>query len=788
MNEKYKELKDRLEEAIKLQQKNALEIFDIQRQLSELQKQLKSEPSVSSDINDTTEIVEEQQLVTAVITYKENDQSKPAPKVALYNKDRDSNKTSKSRDSSISLEKFIGENLINKIGILVLIVGIIIGVRYSIENNLMSPSMRIALGYAMGGVLLFFGLRLRSSYRNYSAVLVSGAIAIFYFITYFAFDRYGLMPQWLAFGVMLGITAFAVAAALSYDNQVIAIIGFVGAYAIPFLLASYNDSPVVLFTYILIINLGILIIASRKKWRPLLYSAFFFTWVILISWFKIDAHGSRDMAITLVFGGIFYLIFQVETLIHAIRYDDRIRAEDIILLLLNTVIYIVIGYEVLDNMGVTKGVKALFTIVLALLHFNAAFQVHQRQLKDQSIYYLIFSIGLALFTLAIPIGFSGAWITLIWSIEAVLLLYIGRRTKESHLEVWSYLVLILAMSSLVRNWGDLYYQYFSLELNITFTPIRNMSFLMSFIVSGIFGLYTYLYFSPKYRDESHKKKLMIPVMSYIVPAIFLLSLYMAFYLEIYIHYRTMFRNSTRLESKNIYNYYKGNRDILYFMRVNLINYSLLFVSVLSLLNVYKLKNRNLASVNILLNSLMMFFYLTVGLYSLSELRESYLLHKPDQLINAGRNYMYIRYVSYFFVALTLYASFQLSKQYFVSKSARVRYDFLLYISILWIATSELINWMDVLHFKSSYKLGVSVLWGIYSMLLVMIGISQHKQYLRVSGIVLFGITLIKVIFYDLRDLDTLSRTIIFIALGVLLLIVSFLYVKYKNLIDDDKEE
>jgi uncharacterized membrane protein len=113
------------------------------------------------------------------------------------------------------------------------------------------------------------------------------------------------------------------------------------------------------------------------------------------------------------------------------------------------------------------------------------------------------------------------------------------------------------------------------------------------------------------------------------------------------------------------------------------------------------------------------------------------------------------------------------------------FDFLLHISVLWIASSELINWMDIAASTQSYKLGLSILWGIYSLFLISIGIGKKKKYLRIGAIALFGVTLIKLFFYDISHLDTIAKTIVLVSLGVLLLIISFLYNKYKHLISGE---
>nr|WP_244267836.1 DUF2339 domain-containing protein [Nonlabens ulvanivorans] len=98
-------------------------------------------------------------------------------------------------------------------------------------------------------------------------------------------------------------------------------------------------------------------------------------------------------------------------------------------------------------------------------------------------------------------------------------------------------------------------------------------------------------------------------------------------------------------------------------------------------------------------------------------------------------------------------------------------------------SSELIHWLDMAGARDAYKLGLSILWGVYSFLLIGFGIIKNKPYLRIGGMALFAITLIKLFFYDIAHLNTISKTIVFVSLGILLLIISFLYNKNKNKIN-----
>ena len=197
-------------------------------------------------------------------------------------------KAKKPSKIKIDIEKFIGENIINKIGIAITIIGVAIGAKYSIENDLISPLTRIILGYFTGLVLLGFGIKLKKKYKNYSAVLVSGAISIIYFMTYSAYSFYDLIPQAFAFSLMIVLTIFTVIAAINYNKQSIAHIGLVGAYAIPFLLSEGSEKVDILFSYIAIINIGILILSFKKYWKPLYYSSFGLTWLIYFIWYASD--------------------------------------------------------------------------------------------------------------------------------------------------------------------------------------------------------------------------------------------------------------------------------------------------------------------------------------------------------------------------------------------------------------------------------------------------------------------------------------------------------------------
>jgi uncharacterized membrane protein len=108
--------------------------------------------------------------------------------------------------------------------------------------------------------------------------------------------------------------------------------------------------------------------------------------------------------------------------------------------------------------------------------------------------------------------------------------------------------------------------------------------------------------------------------------------------------------------------------------------------------------------------------------------------------------------------------------------------------LLWLASSELIANLEMANVTNTDKLGLSILWGVFALLLIAIGIYKNKQHLRIGAMVVFGLTLIKLFVYDISNLDTISKTIVFVSLGVLLLIISFLYNKFKDAIVEKQDE
>ncbi|MEM6262359.1 MAG: DUF2339 domain-containing protein [Bacteroidota bacterium] len=212
---------------------------------------------------------------------------------------------------------------------------------------------------------------------------------------------------------------------------------------------------------------------------------------------------------------------------------------------------------------------------------------------------------------------------------------------------------------------------------------------------------------------------------------------------------------------------------------------MLFAALLTFANLIRVKRSELGWVSLGLNVLAVGTFLLSGLPELAQLLESYVEQSPYYKI--GIFNIIIRYISYGFVAFSLFALYRSVKDDLIQMDLSVLFDGVLHLTVLAILSVELIQWMETSGSTQAYKYALSILWGTYSLGLIALGIWKKKKHIRIGAIILFGGTLLKLFFYDVTNLDTIPKTILFVSLGVLLLIISFLYNKYKHIISDEAE-
>lgn len=340
----------------------------------------------------------------------------------------------------LGLEHFIGLKLIHLIGIVVLVIGISIGVKYAIDGQLISEAMRIVLAYAAGALLLVLSLRLKKKYRFFSAILFSGSMASLYFTTYAAFAYYQFFSGTVAFVSMVILTIYTIIMAIHYDRKEIAVVGMVGAYGIPFLVSANKENIELFFSYILLINIGIVFLSFRKAWKLVGQMAMIITWVLFIGW-AVMRYSNQHQELAIIFLIAFYILFCLDALALLFRAKKALSLVEIQQVIVNNTALYVAALCIVNNVA-ASGIVCLWIGTMALLtsFFFPAEKRLQQLLTIQALIVLLVFTGLQ---------WEGLTVTLLWVAIAILLFIWGIAGKKSWIRLTAVFLVGITLAKLL---------------------------------------------------------------------------------------------------------------------------------------------------------------------------------------------------------------------------------------------------------------------------------------------------------------------------------------------------
>ena len=187
----------------------------------------------------------------------------------------------------INWEQFMGVKGFAWLGGFALFLGVAFFVKYSFDNNLISPELRVAIGFLVGLGLLVVGVVMsRKNFPALSQTLCATGVVILYAVTFacrsiYHFEFFGPWPTFL---LMALITTAAFLLAVRLDALVVAILGMLGGFLTPILLSTGQDNPLGLFGYIAILDLGLIVVALARRWHFLTALAALGTAILQIGW------------------------------------------------------------------------------------------------------------------------------------------------------------------------------------------------------------------------------------------------------------------------------------------------------------------------------------------------------------------------------------------------------------------------------------------------------------------------------------------------------------------------
>ena len=329
-----------------------------------------------------------------------------------------------------------------------MLIGVSYFLKFAFDSNWIGPAGRIAIGLIAGIAVVLWSERFRSrGYRIFSYSLKAVGIGVLYLSLWASFQVYHLMPSGVVFVCMLAVTAATCAMALSQDAEILAMFAITGGFSTPLLLSTGENREIALFSYVVLLDLGILALVTFKPWRRLLLMGFVGTLLFYIGW-NSEFYSRNQIAPTLFFATFFFLIFAVAPLL-MLRQERGAGIMPLILAFVNAGTYFLQAYAMI--MEISHVEMAWFSLALATVYLalNRLRPNSSDAAGEHNLHLMHLALAVGLVTVAIPIRLESHWITIGWFVEAAALLWVGERIKSDLLNVFALAALVLGVGRLI---------------------------------------------------------------------------------------------------------------------------------------------------------------------------------------------------------------------------------------------------------------------------------------------------------------------------------------------------
>lgn len=365
------------------------------------------------------------------------------------------------------LELKLGTTVALIVGVITVIIGVAFFLKYVYEKMTFGPVARISMVAAGGLLALLVGEVLR---RKNFEIVAKGIAALGFALLYaavFSGSRvYHLFSIEWAFGLSILVTAGAMAYAVVLDEILIAFLALLGGYLSPFIISTGQNMPVPLFSYVFVLNAGAMGSAMFRRWRAVNWISMVGTYLLYAAWFE-KFYSAEQIQVALFWLGVFAGMYLVLPILHGLVRKLVARSEDVTLIVVNSIaVYYYLWQMLYDG---SRQNLAIASAVLGAAHIALVFVVLWRCREDIKLQTSLGVLGTAFITAAIPMYFNTLQPTLIgWSIEAVVLTFIGTRYNSLWTKAMATLVSAIASAGL--------FYHLPLHTSEDFRPFLNSSF------------------------------------------------------------------------------------------------------------------------------------------------------------------------------------------------------------------------------------------------------------------------------------------------------------------------
>lgn len=323
-------------------------------------------------------------------------------------------------------ELLFGGNTVVRVGIGVLLVGVSMLAKWAADNAVFPIEARLAFAAAIGFALVIVGIRLRNKRPTFATTLQGGGIAALYLVVFSAQRIFELVPATVSFPLFVALAIAGGLLAVVQRDQALLFIASVGGFAAPVLASTGAGNHVFLFSYYLLLDTGIAVVALRRTWRAVNLLAFVSTYGVATVWGALR-YSPEHFGTTEPFLLAFMLLFTAVALLYAWRQPPRLAGlVDGTLVFGTPLITLLLQARLVDGSTFALAYSAAgFGLYYAALAF---FIVRRGPAALRALAEAFIALAIGFGTMAIPLALdSGLSTALVWAAEGAGLYWLGVR-------------------------------------------------------------------------------------------------------------------------------------------------------------------------------------------------------------------------------------------------------------------------------------------------------------------------------------------------------------------------
>ena len=331
-----------------------------------------------------------------------------------------------------NIERFVGLNLLNVIGIFLIIIGVITAARYTYVQ--LPDTLKGAMMFTLGGLMLIAGEIMNRKKSNiFSLGITAGGVGVLYVAIAASYFGLRILDREPALALFILITVAAFFLSIRYNSQTILAFALIGGYLPLFSIHADIARIYAAMAYFIILNLLALIVSFRKKWAVSSFIGLFLNIIGTIYICTRFNHGSdllnKFIAISYIMFA--FLIYTLIPTISTYKNNLKFRKRDAVLLAINTLFSSAIMYMMFYSFE-WQDFTGVLTIVFAVVYLLLGRLIETKFDSEKNIQALFYLTGLAFVVLIIPFQFGKAWLTLGWLAEGIALTAFGILKDEKN--------------------------------------------------------------------------------------------------------------------------------------------------------------------------------------------------------------------------------------------------------------------------------------------------------------------------------------------------------------------